>query len=85
MLAAALSSAASGVVLLPDSIEYLHDFLHAYEAWILGFSAALVLAGGWMEVQQRRNGRHAGFPWLFTLSVGCFLLNVAIVLAHRAI
>jgi hypothetical protein len=86
MLAAALSGAASSVVLLSDSVQQFHDFMHAYEAWILGLSAALVVGGGWIELNQRRSGgHHLGFPWLFALSVGCFVLNVAIIVAHRLV
>ncbi len=85
MLAAALSGAASSVALLSDSVQHLHDFVHAYEVWILALSAVLVVGGGWIEVRQRRRGHHLGFPWLFALSLGCFVLNVGIVLAHRAI
>jgi len=85
MVAAALSGAASGTILLSDSISQFHDFVHAYETWILALSAVLVVGGGWIEFSQRRNGHAAGFPWLFALSVGCFVLNVAIVLAHRAV
>ena len=86
MLAAALSGAASSIVLLSDSVQYLHDFMHAYEAWVLGVSAALVVGGGWLELNQRRGGGHKhGFPWLFALSVGCFVLNVAIIVAHRLV
>ena len=77
LLPGALSGAASSVALLSDSVQYLHDFVHAYEAWVLGVSAALVVGGGWLEFNQRRGGGHKhGFPWLFALSVGCFVLNV---------
>lgn len=83
MLAAALSGATSGVALLSDSLQFFHRLLHGYELWILGLSAVLVTVGAWLEVSARR-GRHAhGFPWLFAFSVFCFLVNVAVVFAHR--
>ncbi len=84
MLAAALSGAASGVALLSDSFEQFHDFLHRHELWIVVLSAALVVSGGWLEASARRTHRNLGFPWLFAVSVLCFLANVAIILAHRA-
>jgi hypothetical protein len=84
MIAAALSGVASGASLLPESFVYFHQFMHAHEIWILVLSAALVVGGGWMELSARRQHRH-GFPWLFALSVGCFALNVTIILVHRAI
>jgi hypothetical protein len=85
MLAAALSGAASSVALISDSVEFLHDFAHGYEVWVLALSALLVAGGGWIEVRQRRTGHRMGFPWLFALSLSCFVLNVGIVLAHRAV
>jgi cytochrome bd-type quinol oxidase subunit 2 len=84
LMAAAASGATSGVALLSDSAGKLHDFLHQHELWILVISAALVVIGGWLEVSARRKHRH-GFPWLFAFSVLCFLANVSIILAHRAI
>ena len=84
MLAAAVSGATSGIALLSGSIAQIHDFLHQHELWILVLSASLVVVGGWLEVQARRQHRH-GFPWLFAFSFFCFLANVAIIIAHRAI
>jgi hypothetical protein len=83
MAAAALSGAASGIALLPDSFTQFHHFMHGHEIWILSLSAALVVAGGWFEVRNRRNGHNHGFPWLFAFSVLCFLANVAIIAIHR--
>jgi hypothetical protein len=83
MLAAAASGAASSVVLLSDSMAIFHNFLHRHELWILAISAALVVAGGWLEANARRRHRH-GFPWLFAFSVLCFVANLAIIIAHRA-
>lgn len=84
MLAAGLTGAASASALLPDSFEVFHHLLHNYEPLIVLISAVLVAVGGWMEVSARRNGHAHGFPWLFALSVVCFLANVGVVLAHRA-
>ena len=84
MLAAALSGTASAVALLPDSFEKFHDMLHGYELWIVGLSAGLVTLGAWLEVSARRNHPGLGFPWLFAFSVLCFLLNVGVILTHRA-
>ena len=84
MLAAALSGVASSTTLLPDSFVYFHNLMHAHEIWILVVSAALVVAGGWMEASARRVHRH-GFPWLFAVSVCCFLANVTIIMVHRAL
>lgn len=84
MLAAALSGVASGAALLPESYMQFHNLLHGQEPWILALSAVLVVAGGWMELAARRTHNH-GFPWLFVLSVACFLVNASIVIAHRAI
>jgi hypothetical protein len=61
----------------------LHDFLHRHEMWVLAISAALVVLGGWLEVSARRQHRH-GPPWLCSFSVLCFLVNLAIILVHRA-
>lgn len=84
MLAAAVSGATSGVALLAGSFEEIHHFLHQHELWILVVSAALVVVGGWLEASSRKTHRH-GFPWLFAFSVLCFVANVAIIVAHRAI
>lgn len=84
LLAAAASSATSGVAVAAEFLETFHDLLHAHEVWILAVSAALVVIGGALEVIARRNVRAQAFPWLFLISVACFLVNVLIVLAHRA-
>ncbi|MEZ5970218.1 MAG: hypothetical protein R3C31_00235 [Hyphomonadaceae bacterium] len=83
MLAVALSGAASGVVLFADYVGEIHRFLHGNEYWILAASAALVITGGWMELQSRRRHNH-GFPWLFAFSVFCFFANVTMIVVHRA-
>lgn len=82
MLAAALSGTAATVALLPDVYEHFHRAVHAYEGWILALSAALVTLGAWLEVMVRRGHGH-GFPWLFSFSVLCFVINGAVVLGHQ--
>ena len=84
MLAATLSGAASIGALLPDSFEQFHRLLHGYEVWIVGLSAALVTLGAWLEMGARRKHPRQGFPWLFAFSLLCFLINVGVILAHRA-
>lgn len=80
MAAALVTGATSGVALLSDYFSAFHSVLHTHELEILVLSAALVATGGVLEA--RRLHRH-GFPWLFAVSVLCFLANVAIVLGHR--
>lgn len=84
MTAAAVSGLTSGAALMSGVFEPLHALLHTHEVWILVGSAALVVTGGVLEVVARRGAHAHGFPWLFAFSVGCFLANVAIVMAHRA-
>jgi hypothetical protein len=83
MAAAALTGGASGVILFSDSLREFHGSVHAYELWVLGFSAALVVLGGILELSSRRGHAH-GFPWLFAFSVACFAINAGIVFAHHA-
>ncbi len=83
MAAAALSGATSGIALLADNFESIHVFMHGFELWILGFSAALVVIGGLLELRGRRLGHAHGFPWLFAFSACCFLANAGIILLHQ--
>jgi hypothetical protein len=83
MLAAGLSGVASGSALLSDYLGVFHGFLHAHELWILVLSAVLVLIGGALEVTSRRLVHLHGFPWLFVVSVVCFIANAALIAAHR--
>jgi hypothetical protein len=85
MAAAALSGAASGTALFSDSFAEFHGFLHAHELWILVLSAVLVGVGGVLELSGRRGHARQGFPWLFAFSVLCFLINTAVILAHRSL
>lgn len=85
MLVAAISGAASASALLPESFIEFHAFMHAYELWILAGSALLVVVGGVLELAHRRMHKHLGFPWLYAMSIGCFLANAAIIFTHQAI
>lgn len=85
MVAAALSGATSGIAVLAGKFAPVHDFLHGHEVWILAISAALVVGGGALEALARRGVHAHGFPWLFSISVICFVINVAIIVAHRAL
>jgi hypothetical protein len=84
MLVAGLSGAVSAGMLLPDSFELFHQWMHGYELWILALSASLVVLGAWLEVEARRGRVAAGFPWLFAVSVGCLCINAAVILGHQA-
>jgi hypothetical protein len=84
MVAAALSGAATGIVVVSDLLAKFHDFMHAHEVWILALSATLVLGGGALELSARWRAPRAGIPWLFAFSALCFVINVAIIAAHRA-
>lgn len=81
--AAALAGATSTVALFSDYVGFFHRVLHAHELWILMLSVVLVAIGGALELIARKQGRGRGFPWLYAISVGCFLINVAILAAHR--
>lgn len=85
MAAAAISGTTSGAALLQDRAAEFHGLLHAHEVWILVVSAGLVLIGGALEASARRARVTKGFPVMFALSVACFAMNVAIILAHRGI
>ena len=84
MVAAALSGAATGIVVVSDLLAKFHDFMHTHEIWILALSATLVLVGGVLELSARRRAPVAGIPWLFAFSALCFVINVAIIFAHRS-
>lgn len=85
MLASAFSGATSGVTVFASYFSGFHALLHAHEIWILIVSASLVTVGGVLEVTARRVGvAPKTFPVMFAVSVGCFVLNAAIIAAHRA-
>lgn len=82
--ATALAGATSGLALFSESVGVFHHLLHAHEIWIALLSAVLVCAGGAMEFSARRDKRsRLGFPWLFALSLACFLANLIILAVHR--
>jgi hypothetical protein len=75
--------AAAGALAWGGMFLTLHDVVHHYEYLILAASALLVATGAYFEWRARRRGAK-GFPFLFALSAACFLVNVAIVVSHRA-
>lgn len=83
MLVAGLSGAVSAGMLLPDSFELFHQWMHGYELWILALSAGLVVLGAWLEIDARRRTAQ-GFPWLFAVSVACLCVNAGVILGHQA-
>lgn len=83
LMLTAATGATTGITLFAEYAGEAHAILHAHELWILGLSAVLVLVGGVLELATRRDGKHRRLPWLYFLSVGCFALNLAIILAHR--
>lgn len=85
MLAVAVSGAASGAAVFARSAAHFHALLHTHEIWILVSSAALVSVGGALELSASRQQPGRGFPIMFAVSVGCFLLNVGIIVAHRLV
>jgi hypothetical protein len=56
----------------------------AHELWILAGLGGLVVTGGMAGSEFPAQSSQGGFPWLFAFSVLCFLINVAIIVAHRA-
>jgi hypothetical protein len=85
LLATAVSGAATSLVLLSDFIRPFHALLHQHEVWVLALSALLVALGGALEIWSRLRPHRLGFPWLFAISAGCFVLNLALIVGHRAI
>jgi hypothetical protein len=80
----ALSGAgASGIVAFANWFEPLHSAIHGHELWILALSAVLVSVGGAMEVLARRGRSGLPFPWLYAMSLCCFVANAAIIALHR--
>lgn len=75
----ASAAAAAGVWFLP-----VHEALHGFELWIVAASAMLVSLGGLLEWITRRGAQGSkGIPWLFALSLGAFVVNVAVVFSHQ--
>ncbi|MEQ1617270.1 MAG: hypothetical protein ABL883_02865 [Terricaulis sp.] len=77
------AGAASTLTLASRNLLQVHDFMHENEVWTVVASAILVVIGAVLEARARRKVSVAGFPWLFAVSVGCFLLNAGVVMFHR--
>jgi uncharacterized membrane protein HdeD (DUF308 family) len=83
LMLTAASGATTGITLFAEYAGEAHAILHAHELWILALSAILVTVGGVLELASRRGHKRRGLSWLYLLSVGCFSLNLAIILLHR--
>lgn len=79
---AALSGVTSGLTVFSASAQRVHTLLHAHEFWILLVSGALVSVGAFLELRAFSVGP-GRVSILFLVSVACFFLNVAVILAHR--
>lgn len=84
-LTALSGAAASGTVAFSSFFGGLHTLIHGNELWILAVSAFLVAFGGAMEFTARRGRSELPFPWLYAMSLGCFVANVAIIAVHRGL
>lgn len=84
LVLAALWGTTSAVAAVGVWFGPVHSALHSHELWIVAVSAVLVATGGLLEWTGRRGGGRAGFPWLFGLSVGAFVVNLLIVVSHQA-
>lgn len=78
----AASGASTGYLAFSTFADGVHGAVHRQETWILAGSAALVVLGGVLELTAHRHEKR-GFPWLFALSVCCFLLNLSLIAVHR--
>lgn len=85
LAAVGLSGAAVGVVQFSEAASAVHGLAHAYELWVLLGSAVLVSVGAVLELAAWRKRARPVFPWLFAVSLLCFLVNAAIVLSHQPI
>jgi hypothetical protein len=85
--ALAVTLAALGVsgISFGGALSGLHALIHGNEFWILALSAILVTLGGVMEFNARKACRARGAPWLFLMSVCCFVANIAIIAVHRGL
>ena len=84
-LTALTGAAASGAVGFASFFGGIHALIHGNEFWILALSATLVTFGGLMEFTARRGGGGLPFPWLYAMSLGCFIANLAIIVVHRGL
>ena len=84
-LTALSGAAASGTIAFSSFFGDLHALIHGNELWILALSAFLVSLGGAMEFAARRGRGDLPFPWLYAMSLCCFLANLAIIAVHRGL
>ena len=84
-LTALSGAAASGTVAFSSFFGDLHTLIHGNELWILALSAILVTFGGAMEFAARRGRAGVPFPWLYAMSLCCFVANVTIIAVHRGL
>lgn len=68
-----------------NAVGAVHRWTHSLELWLLLASAVLISIGATLEVSVWRKRARPAFPWLFTISLLCFLINAAIVFGHQRI
>jgi hypothetical protein len=78
---ASVAGIAASAALMGGVLRF-HSFLHGRELWLLGISAALVMAG-WIAERRFMRRTGAGVSPLFWVSLACFAFNAAIVVGHR--
>ncbi|MBL8535804.1 MAG: hypothetical protein JNM59_00210 [Hyphomonadaceae bacterium] len=83
LAAVGISGVTSSTALFAESVNFIHNFLHRYEIWIVAVSGGLVALGALLEVLARQRSPGLGFPWMFAISVAAFFVNVAIIVSHR--
>jgi drug/metabolite transporter (DMT)-like permease len=82
LVATSLWGTASVLAAFGAWVAPAHEALHGFELWILAVSALLVIVGGLLEWHARKRSGRRHFPWLFGISVGCFVANAALIGAH---
>jgi hypothetical protein len=79
----AAAGVSSGLLAFSTKAEALHVLMHGHEAALVAISALLVLVGAGLEWVARARQAGHGFPWMMSLSAGCFVFNLILVGAHR--
>jgi len=82
-ITALTGAVASSAASLSGVFGAFHSAIHGNELWILALSAVLVTVGGVMEVLARHGGAPQPFPWLYAMSLCCFVANAGIIAVHR--